>query len=329
MNGNVALRMLHFGKLPSRGDFVRSAHAPALIQTLDHWLTGGIESLAADPRWKTLYDRAVPTQFAFLGTRSHKGLAGHLIASNDASGRRFPFITAGLLEVDEPMAYIARCPLVLARPWQRFELAARQAYASPDASSLLAEMGHTPVEMASSAAAYDANFRDFLELQTVGSLQALLQQSGHVLSLRTLVLGLGLLLQPVPASGTQRLDKGLLLPLPQDAMLRPLVAALWLELIVDFLAKAAFELALFLPQPGPESPAVLALGFDGASSPMLHALIDRDFGRQVFVDASAADWVEEFVPQDYGVKKLSTYLGQPALSLRQAVDSFKEAFLGS
>ena len=329
MTGTLALRMLHFGKLPSRGDFVRSAHAPALIQTLDTWLTGGIESLAADPRWKQLYDRAAPAQFAFLGTRSNKGLAGHLIASNDASGRRFPFITAGLLEVEEPLAFFARCPLVLARPWQRFETAARQAYAAQDASSLLAEMGQVPVELASSAAAYDANFRDFSELQTVGSLQAMLQQAGHVLSVRTLVLGLGLLLQPVPASGTQRLDKGLLLPLPLDPMYRPLVASLWLELIAGFLAKAPFELALFLPQAGGPASAALALGFDGASSRMLHALIDRDFGQQVFIDATAADWVEEFVQQDYGVKKLSSYLEQPALSLRQAVDSFKEAFLGS
>jgi type VI secretion system protein ImpM len=329
MSGTVPLRMLHFGKLPSRGDFVRSGQPAGLIQTLDDWLTRGVEALAADPRWKMLYDRASPMRFAFLGTRSHKGLAGHLIASNDASGRRFPFITAAALDVAEPLPFLARSPLLLARPWQRFENAARHAYSAPDATPVLAEMAQTELDLEASALAYEANFRDFLELQTVGSVEALLRQAGHSLQLRTLVLGLGLLLQPVPASGMQRLDKGLWLPLPQDPMLRPYVATLWLELVSGFLARAAFELALFVPQPGSGTGPLLALGFDGPSPRVLHALIDREYGQQVFIDATVADWVEEFVGQDYGVKKLSSYLEQPDLSLKQAVASFKEAFLGS
>ena len=39
---------------------------------------------------------------AFLGSRSPRGMVGHMIASGDLSGRRFPFITAGVLEVEEP-----------------------------------------------------------------------------------------------------------------------------------------------------------------------------------------------------------------------------------
>lgn len=329
MTRPVHLRMLHFGKLPSRGDFVRSGQPAGLIQTLDAWLSGGIEALSADPRWKLLYDRALPTQFAFLGSRAPRGLAGHLIASNDVSGRRFPFIVAGALETAEPLAFLARSPLMLARPWQRFEAAARQAYAAADATPLLAEMGQAEVELEGSAAAYDANFRDFLELHTLASTEALLRQAGHMLNLRTLLLGLGLLLQPVPASGIQRLDKGLLLPLPADPMARPYVATLWMELISGFLARAAFELVLFLPQPAGDGQPLLAVGFDGPSARGLQALIDADRRTEVFVDATQADWVEAYVGQDYGVKKLSSYLEQPELSLRHAMASFREAFLGS
>lgn len=329
MTRPVLLRMIHFGKIPSRGDFVRSGQPAALIQTLDSWLSAGVEALAADPRWKLLYDRALPTQFAFLGSRAPRGLAGHLIASNDASGRRFPFIVAGAFETAEPQAFLARSPLMLARPWQRFESAARQAYAAADATSLLAEMGQAEVELEGSAAAYDANFRDFLELHTLASAEAMLRQAGHVLTMRTLLLGLGLLLQPVPASGIQRLDKGLLLPLPADPMARPYVATLWLELVSGFLARAAFELVLYLPQPPAGGQPLLAIGFDGPSARGLQALIDTDLRPEVFVDATQADWVEEFVGQDWGVKKLSSYLEQPELSLRHAVASFKEAFLGS
>lgn len=331
MSSAIPVRMLHFGKLPSRGDFVRSGQPAGLIQTLDDWLAGGVESVAADPRWKLLYDRARPTQFAFLGSRATRGLAGHLIASHDVSGRRFPFIVAGALEVGDPPSFLARCPLMLARPWQRFEAAARQAHVAADATAVLAELGQTDIELEASVHAYDANFRDFLELHTLGSIETLLAQAGHRVSLRTLLLGLGLLLEKVPSSGLQRLDKGLLLPLPHDPMVRPYVAALWMELIAGFLSRSAFELVLFQPQPDPDTAgsAVLALGFDGPTARSLQAWIDPERRTEVFVDAAQADWVEEFLAQDYGVKKLSTYLGQPALSLRQAVASFKESFLGS
>lgn len=329
MSDTQALRPLHFGKLPSRGDFVKSAQPAGLIHTLDHWLSAGVERLAADARWKLLYDRARPAQFAFLGSQSTRGLAGHLIASQDASGRRFPFIVAGTLEAAEPLVFLARSPLMLARPWQRLEAMARQAFGASDATPLLAEMAQTEIAMERSPRAYEANFRDYLELHTLGSTEALLRDAGHAVALRSLLLGLGLLLQPVPASGMQRLDKGLLLPLPVDPMSRPYVATLWLDLVAGFLARAPFELVLFVPQSTEPGGAQLMIGFDGPSPTCLQALFDPERRAESFVDTAQADWVEDFVAQDYGVKKLATYLEQGDLSLRQAVTSFKEAFLGS
>lgn len=329
MSRTSTLRLLHFGKLPSRGDFVRSSQPAALIQTLDGWLAGGVEALSTEPRWKLLYDRAAPTHFAFLGSRAPRGLVGHLVASSDASGRRFPFIVAATLEVSDPLAFLARSPLLLGRPWQRMEAAARQAHSAADATPVLAQIGQAEVELESAATAYDANFRDYLEMGTLGHTEALLRQAGHAVNLRTLLLGLGLLLQPVPASGMQRLDKGLLLPLPADPMSRPYVAALWMDLIAGFLARGAFELVMFLPQATDTGAPWLALGFDGPSPRGLQALIDPAQRPAVFVDALQADWVEAYVGQDWGVKKLSSYLEQPELTLRQAADSFKEAFLGT
>jgi type VI secretion system protein ImpM len=69
--------LLYFGKVPSRGDFVRSAQHPALITSLDKWQSQAMDRLAMDPRWKLIYDAAVPLQFAILGTQSPVGLAGH------------------------------------------------------------------------------------------------------------------------------------------------------------------------------------------------------------------------------------------------------------
>jgi type VI secretion system protein ImpM len=321
--------MLYFGKLPSRGDFVRSAQAPGLIQTLDQWLSRGVEALATDARWKEVYDQAQPAHFAFLGPRNPLGLVGHLIASRDASGRRFPFITAARLEVREPLPFLARCPLGLARAWARLGAAARQAHDAADATPALGEIAAAEVEVEGAVDAYDASLRDFLELQTLAGLAGMLSQAGHALDLRQLILGLGMLLQPLPASGARSLERGLLLPLPTDPLYRPLVATLWLDLVAGFLARLEFEVVILLPLADQRSPPVLALGFDGASARILHALLDPTVGREVFIDTRDAAWVEEQLGQDYAVHKLSTYLAQGNLSLQQAVRTFKEIFLGS
>lgn len=328
MSQTTAVSLVYFGKIPSRGDFVRSGRQGALIQTLDRWLTQGIELMATDARWKEVYDRTAPMHFAFLGVKSRVALAGHLVASVDASGRRFPFIVAGSFEVSPPDGFVARSPMVLARPWQRFQLAAQQAHAAEDVNRVLGELANTQVELDTAPFAYDASFRDFLELQTVGSLEAMLRQAGHQIELRRTLLALGLLLQPVPTSGSSRLDKGLRLPLPVDPLYQPYVATLWLELVSRFLRHGDFELALFVSQGMESNAPTLSLGFSGGSPAVLQAALDPQMGQQVFVDLREADWAEEHVQQDYAVKKLSSYLQQPQLSLKQAQATFREAFLG-
>jgi type VI secretion system protein ImpM len=91
--------LAYFGKLPSRGDFVRSANQASLIQTLDRWLSQGIELMSTDSRWKEVYDRGPKAHFAFLSVNSPRAMAGHLAASTDAAGRRFPFVVAGTFDV--------------------------------------------------------------------------------------------------------------------------------------------------------------------------------------------------------------------------------------
>lgn len=328
MSLTTPVSLVYFGKIPSRGDFVRSGQQGALIQTLDRWLTQGIELMATDARWKEVYDRTAPMHFAFLGVKSRAALAGHLIASADASGRRFPFIAAGSFEISPSDGFVARSPMVLARPWQRFQRAALQAHAADDANPVLAELANTQVELDTAPHAYDASFRDFLELQTVGSLEAMLRQAGHQLDLRRTLLALGLLLQPVLTSGSSHLDKGLRLPLPADPLYQPYVATLWLELVSRFLRHGDFELALFVSQGTDATAPTLSMGFSGGSPVVLQAALDPQMGRQVFLDLREAEWADEHVQHDYAVKKLSSYLQQPQLSLKQAQTTFREAFLG-
>ena len=124
----------------------------------------------------------------------------------------FPFVTAGAFDVGAPLEFMPHAPMVLARLWSRFEQAARSARAAEDATQVLGELAQLEVELDVAPAAYDASVRDFIELESIGSLQVLLRQAGHPIDLRQTMLALGLLLQPVLASDGQSLSKGLSLP---------------------------------------------------------------------------------------------------------------------
>ena len=317
----------YFGKIPSRGDFVKASDNPALINMLDAWLANAMDLLSADARWKLTYDVLAPLHFAFIGPRRSRAIAGHIVASSDQSSRRFPFLMMSTLDVGDAAGFVPNSPLVLSRLWNRLEATTAGVLAAPEPAGALQAAAASTIDLDLSSAAYDAAFNDFLELQTVGALEALLVQSGFHGTVRQVLLALGLLLQPVMASSSSRLEKSLVLPLPSDPMYRNLVGAFWMHLITPFLMRADFELALFITRL--EDKPVMVLGFSGASAMTLHAIMEPQAALERHIGFEELDWVEEQVDTDYGIKKVSTYLAQPNLSLKSACDSLRAAFIGT
>ena len=323
----TTVNITYFGKIPSRGDFVKSGSSLQLLTSLDNWLARAMDSMSEDARWKIIYDEVKPFHFAFLGSRSNLAIAGHFTASSDAAQRRFPFVTAGAMEVTDSSTFMARSPLVLSRLWNRLSQLSAGAAMSVDAVQDLNLISGTSVQVELGSKAYEANFLDFLDFQTVGSLDIQLQNSGFTGNCRQLILGLGLLLQPVMASGSNRLEKSLYLPLPKDTLYQFLTAAFWLALINPFLQRADFELSIYIAQLQ-QGPALI-IGFSGASSVTLEAILNPRIAEEHFISFGDAAWVEESVSSDYGVTKLSSYLDQSQLSLTSAKQHFEEVFLGA
>jgi type VI secretion system protein ImpM len=230
------------------------------------------------------------------------------------------------MEVDDASVFTARSPLVLSRLWNRLSQLSASATASTDAMLDLSAIAGSLIQVELGSKAYDANFADFLEFQTINSLDTQLKDSGFEGNSRQLILGLGLLLQPVMASGSNRLEKSLCLPLPADPIYQYLTAAFWLALINPFLQRADFELSLYITQ-SRRCPALI-VGFNGASSKTLEAVLNPDIAEEHFIAFNNAVWVEESVKSDYGVTKLSSYLEQTRLSLASAKQCFNEVFLG-
>ncbi|MBU0917437.1 type VI secretion system-associated protein TagF [Aquabacterium parvum] len=318
--------VLYFGKLPSRGDFVRSAQHPAMLEVLDRWQAQTLERMSTDPRWKLIYDEAPALAFAILGSGSHVALAGHWLASQDTSGRRFPFVTAGAFDLRKPQQSAVLAPIALDALWHQLATRGQAARRAADLGDVQARL-QAPLEHVPDFEEARDRLESFLDAHSLASLGQILSAGGRRLSVRQAVLALGLLLRPALVQGGARMNKLLCLPLPLEPSLRACVASWWLMLIMGFFTRHVVEFSIFLPVR--EGLPQMLLGFQGASAASLEAVIDPSVLSRHGVTLGELDWVEDEAQADVGLRKLSTYLQDPALSLTQAVRTFQEVFLGA
>ena len=322
-----AVRLAYFGKLPARGDFVKACDNHALVQLLDDWLAQVMSALTMEPRWKLNYDALAPLRFAFVGTRSRRAIAGRLEASCVVSQRRFPFMAMSAIEVPDAGAFVGCSPLVLSPLWQRLDSLCAGVLSQADPAPALLALAGEVVQVDPGDPGHAARLSSFLQAQTLHSLQTMLASPTFPVTLRELLLGLGMLLQPVRQSGhgrSIRLEKNLVLPLPADEGQRELVASFWLQLILPFLRPLDFELALFFAHLG-EAP-VLLVGFCGADPHALRALIDPQAASERLIVLDQLDWVEDALAQAPALRHLSDCLQQEQLSLRSACAVFDDTF---
>jgi type VI secretion system protein ImpM len=314
----ASARIGYFGKIPARSDFVKVADDQTVLGMLDDWLAQVMTRLPDDTRWKLYYDASPPVSFAFVGPSRRHAIAGHLVASHDQSGRRFPFLMMRTVDVPDPAAFVSRCPLAFGPLWDYLETMAPQVLGADEPGPHL----HAIADAAVVLGEYEARLDDFLAVATVSSLSGVLD-----LEANRLILGLGLLLQPVMHSRPAALYKSLVLPLPLDPALRCQVAAFWLELVTPFIRRTAFDLVLFLTTVA-ERPA-LVIGFGGAAAETLHGIVDPLAGREQQVQLSDNGWIDEQLGIDIDVRALASYLEQPMLPLRLARELFLKTFIGA
>ena len=319
--GPQAVRIGYFGKLPARGDFIKAVDNLALASLLDDWLAEVMNVLSTDPRWKLSYDAMHPLQFAFIGTRSRRAIAGHLVASSDSSQRRYPFLCMSALDIDRPPQFVTRSPLILASLWNELERLVGDLLDAVDPEAALQALSAASIEIDTDDNQHGRVSADFLDRHNIAGLEAMLSTA----SVRRTILALGLLLQPVRRSGAERLDKSLLLPLPSAPRRRYLVAAFWLNLILPFLQQGDFELSLFFAELR-DRPS-LVVGFSGAAPETLAAIISPDCATDQQINFDYTGWVDELITGDAQVQKLSAYLEQGQLSLRSVQALFHETFI--
>lgn len=317
---------VYFGKVPSRGDFVRSSGQALLVQLLDRWLTSSMEALSTDARWKLIYDAAPALWLAVLGAQSPLGLAAYLQVSRDSSDRRFPFVSAVQFATPDPARGLVHGPVELLSAWFTLERASRSAVESPAFDDSAVGLLRTPVPVPDARLELP-EWDPAHGLGRIGDVQDAIRRSGHRgFDVRCGLIALGLLLRPLLTPGAGRLSKGLVLPVPRDPVRASDVASLWMLLVAPFIARTDAEIVLALTRTS-EAP-VLVLGFNGATPEVLRAALDPEARALSCVALDAAEWVEAQIRGDGGLRKLSNYLEDPDLPTQQAVSTFREVFLG-
>lgn len=320
----------YFGKVPSRGDFVRASGNHQLLGWLDRWAGESLDLLSNDPDWKKYYDTAPELSYAFLGSRSKTVVCGHYVSSQDASDRRFPLLSAVRLEAQEPLRFIGRSPMAMFNAWAglaRMCREARRAQQDAEINAALSQLDEARFHVSTEPQDYDESFQAFVDGTTLGELERRLRQAGHAdLSLQRSLPALGLLLQPVLSSGDSTVDKALALPLVGDPAALPLVAAFWLDLLAGFLSRADFELAVAIRN---NHAPIMLVGFNGADRRLLRAAVEPDQTDGFLIHLSDTGWVEDYLHNDYNLHRLGSFLERDDLALATAHRLFGETFLGT
>lgn len=317
----------YFGKVPTRGDFIKGAGNNQLIGRLDQWISESMVLLADDPRWKLVYDEMPQLNFAFVGARSRVTVVGHLKSSMDSSQRRFPFLTAAAIDREDSLLF--RCgPISFTGLWNQLHDAADVACSSEDPATSLQPLTEFDCAATIQQALQEDPLGQFVRNITIRDLTDILEVPGRFIDVRRIVLSIGLLLRPTLNNSELRIDKGMKLPLPTQAQYRDQVAGLWLYLVTAFLRNTHCELQLLVGES--DNQPCLIIGFNGASPRTLLSLLapNATEGANLILDDPV--WIEDHadLADDYGVAKLSTYLHQPNLTLESAVNTFREVFFG-
>jgi type VI secretion system protein ImpM len=317
---------IYFGKIQSRGDFVKSTTGTKVIALIDNWVAQGMELLLAEPGWKNYYDAAGPIDFLFIATHKKHTICGALIPSGDASSRRFPFISATLFEIDESLNFLPFSQVVLEKHLNHQRALIQHAAKAHDAADVLATLSELSIEEMLDFDKSSSNYRQFLANTTLAALTQMLDLENDQATVRQMILAIGYLLQPVLTNYMIPPQKGLTLPIPRDPARVSLVKAFWLDLVCTFLPRAEFELSVFscIHHGSPK----LIMTFNGAPPEIFSALFDEQAAQQHLIDISQSTWVEEYAMQDLATLKLSSYLEHGDLFLQQLIETFRQAFSG-
>jgi|GEM_PF-2115879 len=252
-----------FGKLPIHGDFIRHNVQCGETVAFENWVQEGVSLVTRKHpgTWPEVYRNFPPLNFVLVGEEQQRTLAGALVASQDRSGRPYPFSV--LLASDDH----------LLREMQSLVPHIFQNFFQETAEIITAKWNHEPLTRLTgrvdgiSRRDTGLTRRQLLDSQiaplreiTLGEFWQSAFSGGNKPTPVQLFSTLIDTLKTVLRRGPSRISWGLRLPLPESGEPRLLVM-FWLQLIDAMLGECPWRAHYFWNGAGPQHPAQLTIFF--------------------------------------------------------------------
>ena len=258
------------GKLPTHADFIRYNAASREALAFDDWLHHGLHFVRTQlgTNWEKTFSQAPLYQFVFHPENSERFLSGLLLASQDKSQRRYPFLVSLLVDRRRFLeSQVQLTPVLLSSFFERagqFVLRAVSGMEMRDIADQVQALDGSSLDHRASEQEFRAEYLDVVPVKEFWEgLFGSFEDPRKYLSLRNL---LDVLL-PVRNRSPFRLNLGLRFPLSKDSRRTKFEVCFWLEICLILLGgspgmpflfwtlpreNAGGHLFLFFRQPSPK-----------------------------------------------------------------------------
>lgn len=309
------LPLVFFGKLPSRGDFVRSKSHITETNAIDDWVSQAL----VDSETLLAIDTAI--SFSHIDTAAKRIITGVLLASHDSSNRRYPLIGFAINYLDKPKSWMNYLPIKSLAIWDNVHKTLLDAQSETDNHRAINTLSACQLPIDESASTH---YYDFINTMTLESIAEQTQQSKSQLIQQ--IIATGLLFLPTLSKGFLGLNKTLSWSLTADRQSAIQLATFWQDLIHGFYQPHELCFNTYIFRGSDKYRMVLSFGApDGhllGQLPLLDSGLPEDW-----VNMENSAWTEDYISDDIGLSRFNHILLQDQLYLYDTRQLFKKIFL--
>jgi len=317
----ASLPLVYFGKLPSRGDFVRSKSHLNETKAIDDWVSQAVANASGwleDRYW--LHDSPV-ISFSHINTATKRIITGVLIPSHDSSQRHYPLIGFGICYLDKPKTWMNYLPIKSLAPWDSAYQVLTIARDQTDNVVAIKALSECDMPIDSHASTH---YYDFINTTTLERIAQLLSQSKAQLIQQ--IIAMGLLFLPTLSKGFNGFNKTLYWSLTADKSSAIQLATFWHDLLHGFYRSHELCFNTYLFSGGERYRMVLS--FSEPNGQLLSQLPTLDNALpDGWISMDDSDWTEGYIADDIGLSRFQKLLQSEQLNLYDARQLFKQIFL--
>ncbi len=322
--------LVYFGKLPSRGDFVRARAHISETTIIDQWVSQALSlseaisqetPLANYTSEKKALDETLVLNFSHIDTNSKQIITGVLIPSHDSSHRKYPFVGFSLIHLDKPKRWMNYLPIKSLSLWDGTYQALSAAKYHTDDIKVTEGLTNCLLPIDKNASTH---YYDFINNTTLQDIALLMNISKSQLIQQ--IIATGLLFLPTFTKGFNGLNKSIRWALTIDKTTSIYMATFWHDLIYDFYQPHQLYLNTYFYRSSNEYQLVLS--FIKPEGHVLSQLLSNENASSDNCVAIADSlWTQVYIDKDIGLTRFNKILSQEDLYLYDARQLFKQTFL--